>query len=250
MMITRQLRNSAIFVAFTGLILAAAVSLEGALAWTTFRPHPRRSATATASRRTDPAPLSPTRPCVTQAISSSSLFRSSPASSSNWRPSLVTLHAAAPSSGGFGKSKAAGGKKKTASSSSSTSGSNAESSKLKPKQQWDRYMELKGCPKIKVGIRATNKKGDGSAADWLEVGHVKFQEDVGAQVAVARQRALIAEVRASTWTRNLLPRVLSDTGTPELTPVCCPPIDRTARQAVVPAAGFPQGHARVGISKG
>jgi hypothetical protein len=61
-------------------------------------------------------------------------------------------------------------------------------------------MELKACPKVKVGIRATNKKNDG--AEWLEVGHVKFQSDVGAPVAVARQRALIAEVRAGRYRRR------------------------------------------------
>jgi hypothetical protein len=198
MITRRQLLNSGAFVAFlVGLIVAAAASLDGALAWTSVRPqHPRRSAaTATASRRTaTPATIAPARACVTPAAAAiSSASSSSPLSPRWFRPSLALN--AAPSGGGFGKSStSSGGKKKASSASSSPSSSisGAESSKLKPKQQWDRYIELKGSPKVKVGIRATNKN---EAAEWLEVGHVKFQTDVGAPVAVARQRALIAEVR-------------------------------------------------------
>lgn len=60
--------------------------------------------------------------------------------------------------------------------------------KLKPKQQWDRFGELK-TEKYRVAVRVDN-------GDWLEVGAVKSQAAVTTAQAVARQRALIAEVRS------------------------------------------------------
>ena len=64
--------------------------------------------------------------------------------------------------------------------------------KLKAKSQWDRYnsKELKTCQKITVGVRI---KGDGDANDWLEVGRVRSANGKYTEIAVARQRALIAE---------------------------------------------------------
>jgi hypothetical protein len=81
--------------------------------------------------------------------------------------------------------------------------------KLKPKQQWDRYTELKKETAVKVAVRvvsapttattaATEDSTDSAAArrnDWLHVGSVKSSASVGIEMAVARQRALIAEVR-------------------------------------------------------
>jgi len=61
--------------------------------------------------------------------------------------------------------------------------------KLKPKQQWDRYTALKKETSYKVAV----KPGDGD--EWLEVGAVKSQGSDKTEIAVARQRALIAEVR-------------------------------------------------------
>jgi hypothetical protein len=60
--------------------------------------------------------------------------------------------------------------------------------KLKPKQQWDRYQSFKKEPKIRVAVRL---QGDD---EWLEVGRVKSQENQYTELAVARQRAIIAEV--------------------------------------------------------
>lgn len=63
--------------------------------------------------------------------------------------------------------------------------------KLKAKAQWDRYAELKQCQKFTVGVRI---KGDGDKnGDWMEVGRVRSENDEFTEVAVARQRALIAE---------------------------------------------------------
>ena len=64
--------------------------------------------------------------------------------------------------------------------------------KLKAKSQWDRYnsKELKTCQKITVGVRI---KGGDDANDWLEVGRVRSANNEYTEIAVARQRALIAE---------------------------------------------------------
>jgi hypothetical protein len=77
--------------------------------------------------------------------------------------------------------------------------------KLKPKQQWDRYTALKKESAVKVAVRVVNNSASSSGGggaesastndDWLEVGSVKADSTVGIEVAVARQRALIAEVK-------------------------------------------------------
>ena len=61
-------------------------------------------------------------------------------------------------------------------------------SKLKPKQQWDRYIALKKESAVRVAVKV------GTDA-WLEVGCIKSQDSSMTEIAVARQRALIAEVR-------------------------------------------------------
>lgn len=60
--------------------------------------------------------------------------------------------------------------------------------KVKPKHQWDRYLDLKGQAKFPVAVRV---EGDGN--DWLEVGNVRSRDDAYTELAVARQRALVAE---------------------------------------------------------
>ncbi|KAL7542950.1 hypothetical protein ACHAWF_007284 [Thalassiosira exigua] len=63
--------------------------------------------------------------------------------------------------------------------------------KLKAKSQWDRYADLKKSQKVTVGVRI---KGDGdSSNEWMEVGRVRSEGDEYTEVAIARQRALIAE---------------------------------------------------------
>lgn len=59
--------------------------------------------------------------------------------------------------------------------------------KLKPKQQWDRYMsdDLKVFDAVRVAVR-----NDG---DWFEVGTIKSKDNAYTEAAVVRQRMLIAE---------------------------------------------------------
>ncbi|EED90093.1 predicted protein [Thalassiosira pseudonana CCMP1335] len=59
--------------------------------------------------------------------------------------------------------------------------------KLKAKSQWDRYADLKSCEKIQVGVRIKGTE------EWMQVGRVRSENDAFSEVAVARQRALIAE---------------------------------------------------------
>ena len=62
--------------------------------------------------------------------------------------------------------------------------------KLKPKQQWDRYLgTLKKETPYKVAVRPVDSES------WFVVGSVKSQGSDQTALAVARQRALIAEVR-------------------------------------------------------
>jgi hypothetical protein len=62
--------------------------------------------------------------------------------------------------------------------------------KLKPKQQWDRYQAFKLETKIRVAVRCKEDESD----EWLEVGRVKTKDNKYTELAVARQRAIIAEV--------------------------------------------------------
>jgi hypothetical protein len=82
--------------------------------------------------------------------------------------------------GGFGGGGAAADKKKKGASTVSTA--------LKPKQQWDRYSDLKKEDKIRVATRIVGEEG------WLDVGRIKSKDNLYTEIAVARQRALIAEV--------------------------------------------------------
>jgi len=61
--------------------------------------------------------------------------------------------------------------------------------KLKAKAQWDRYVDLKQCMKVVVGVKLSSGDEEG---DWLEVGKVRSENDEYTLIAIARQRALIA----------------------------------------------------------
>jgi hypothetical protein len=69
--------------------------------------------------------------------------------------------------------------------------------KLKPKLQWDRYSALKNADKAQVGIRLTNDDAGATSSDWLEVGRVKIKDNENIPLAVAIQRAIIAEVSST-----------------------------------------------------
>eukprot|EP00977_Amphora_coffeiformis_P028468 scaffold35293_cov260-Amphora_coffeaeformis.AAC.4 len=110
-----------------------------------------------------------------------SMSKLSPPSSST---NAVTSTTALQAGGGFG---GGGGSKKKSSSSEA---------KLKPKAQWDRFLEMKkGATRIRVAVKTTSNDNDSNdeEGEWLEVGHVKSAEDKYTALAVARQRALIAE---------------------------------------------------------
>jgi hypothetical protein len=61
--------------------------------------------------------------------------------------------------------------------------------KLKPKAQWDRYASLKKELGIRVAVRVV-KDGE----DWLEVGRVRSKDNQYTEIAIAKQRAIIAYV--------------------------------------------------------
>jgi len=89
--------------------------------------------------------------------------------------------------GGFGGGGGASTKNKVDKKSSASK----QIIKLKPKQQWDRYLAMKGTKKIPVGIRMKEDETE----DWIQVGYVRSKDDAYTEVSVAMQRALIAEVR-------------------------------------------------------
>jgi hypothetical protein len=78
--------------------------------------------------------------------------------------------------------------------------------KLKPKQQWDRYTDLKREPKIRVSVRIIEEDNK----EWLEVGRIKSKESKYTEMAVFRQRAIIAE-----HARRLYPLQVSNKKTVE-----------------------------------
>ena len=86
---------------------------------------------------------------------------------------------------GFG---APSGNKKSKKKSSS-----ATPIKLKPKLQWDRYLAMKESTIITVAVQKINNDGDTTDDGWTDVGYVRSLNDELIDVAVARQRALIAE---------------------------------------------------------
>jgi len=71
-----------------------------------------------------------------------------------------------------------------------------DKNKLKPKQQWDRYLEFKHEPKIPVAVQIIAADSDGAGSgngEWFNVGCVKSQGSKYTSQAVFRQRAIIAE---------------------------------------------------------
>ena len=91
----------------------------------------------------------------------------------------TALYAGGFGGGGFSKKKK--GKKKNTTS---------QAIKFKPKQQWDRYLDMKGEDKIGVAVRCKEDESE----DWLFVGYVKSKAREYTEISVALQRALIAEV--------------------------------------------------------
>jgi len=93
--------------------------------------------------------------------------------------------------GGMGKKKA--NKKGTNSKNKSTSGG---STKLRPKTQWDRFDSFKKEKEFKVAVRSASPVVDSNVDNddkWFEVGYVKSESNQYTEIAVARQRGLLAE---------------------------------------------------------
>lgn len=85
--------------------------------------------------------------------------------------------------------------------------------KLRPKSQWDRYLDMKQCKKITVGVRI--RGDDESSSDnnnWMEVGRVRSESDEHLEVAVARQRALIAEHGKRLYPMKIPPNAVLEWG--------------------------------------
>jgi len=90
---------------------------------------------------------------------------------------------------GFGASSSSSNKKSKKNKKSSSA---PPAIKLKPKLQWDRYIALKDSTIITAAVQKLNDAGEGDG-DWIDVGYVKSLNDESVDIAVARQRALIAE---------------------------------------------------------
>jgi len=133
--------------------------------------------------------------CIASLISDASSFLSPPTTTAA-RPSRRII-AAPLSMAGFG------------------GGGSAPSSKLpklKAKSQWDRYADLKQCKKVTVGVRIKGDAGGGVAGEWMEVGRVRSEDDGNTEVAVARQRALIAEHSKRLYPVQIPPNAILEWG--------------------------------------
>jgi len=70
-----------------------------------------------------------------------------------------------------------------------------DTNKMKPKVQWDRYLEFKYEPKIAVAVQiiADDDADATDGGEWLNVGCVKSKDSKYTSQAVFRQRGIIAE---------------------------------------------------------
>merc|ERR1712127_268307 len=87
---------------------------------------------------------------------------------------------------GFGSTSSTGGNKKSKKNKSSSA-----PIKLKPKLQWDRYLSFKDSSIITVAVQKIDTN-DAVVGEWINVGYVKSLNNEVIDIAVARQRALIA----------------------------------------------------------
>jgi hypothetical protein len=92
-----------------------------------------------------------------------------------------------------------------ATSSSSSSGDSA--SKLKPKGQWDRYLDLKQATSYTVGVKAASAEESDNDGDWLVVGQVRCRDETLLTAAVARQRGLIADHAKRLFPLKVTPQI-------------------------------------------
>jgi hypothetical protein len=89
---------------------------------------------------------------------------------------------------------------------------------LKPKQQWDRFANLKSATAFKVAVRVLND--DNEDNEWYEAGKVKSQNDESTEIAAMVQRGIIAEHSKRLYPLKILPKdrvewAYSTSSTPE-----------------------------------
>jgi hypothetical protein len=85
--------------------------------------------------------------------------------------------------------------------------------KLKPKQQWDRYLALtKTSERVCVAVRvvadasasASTSTSDADKIEWFQVGTVRSKDNAYTEAAVVRQRLLIAEHSRRLYPQKIL----------------------------------------------
>ena len=84
---------------------------------------------------------------------------------------------------GFG-----GGGSSSTNKKKSTANSSSKPTKLKPRQQWDRFLALKTATPIRVAVQTSTHSDK-----WYAVGEVKSKDDQYTEYAIIRQRVLMAE---------------------------------------------------------
>ena len=125
-------------------------------------------------------------------------FTSAVSISVSSRPSIAFASPAGSSSlqmAGFG---GAGGGGKSASSKKKKDNTKNKN-KLKPKRQWNQYLDMKDSKSIPVAVRA-------NADDWLEVGAVKSKDNAHTEAAVIRHRVLISDHSRRMFPTQILPK--------------------------------------------
>ncbi len=119
--------------------------------------------------------------------------------------------ATAISMAGFGASSSSSSKKQDKIGNGSTSKQLLP--KLRAKSQWDRYLDMKQCKKVTVGVRIKGDDDSSSSINgWVEVGRVRSEGDEHIEAAVARQRALIAEHGKRLYPVKISPQAIFDWG--------------------------------------
>lgn len=80
--------------------------------------------------------------------------------------------------------------------------------KLKPKQQWDRYVDLKGSEIVTVAVRVLDaeKSPADAKTEWYQVGTVKSKDNAYTEAAIMKQRLLIAEHSRRLYPAKILPK--------------------------------------------
>jgi len=89
-------------------------------------------------------------------------------------------------------------------------GSSKKTIKLKPKTQWDRYLNLKKSSAFYVAARLVNEGDSGDSeeggGDWFSVGAVRSEGDEFTEAAVGLQKGIIMEHAKRLYPLKFLPK--------------------------------------------